>query len=382
MKLTVGLACLAFFAPIMLGAGGLHAEGAVMRRSAPIVGGFDSPEDLSVVQVTSPGREPGVRTGCGGTVVAPNLVLTARHCIADFDNIDFECDPSLPDGGGPSIHAAAPPEEIEIYVSSVFVDEGENEAVQPSATGKKLFASQNLGICGNDVALVLLDRDLEVTPVPIRLGPTVPGEQVYAVGWGRTNTQGHTPVRLQRRDGLQVLAIGPTRYEMVPGYSPMSAVEGEVLLGQVGCNGDSGSPLRSHETGAIVGVLSYLLNVYPENKEGDVRNPVPWCGDGAATYYHALGNRDFVLQAFAEAGHQPWLEGRPRPAALGEACAVSEDCDSSVCLPGAGAPYCSASCAVNACPQGYACINVNGQPVCGRDDPNAANDGGDGGAPG
>ncbi|HEU4532897.1 MAG TPA: trypsin-like serine protease, partial [Polyangiaceae bacterium] len=376
-----------FCASAALAAGEARAEGDVGRRSAPIIGGYGSPEDPSVVQVTAPRHSAGDRGGCGGVLVAPNLVLTARHCTADFENIVFECDPTLPNGGGPDILAAAPAEEIRVYAGLAFVrDDGSDpNTPAPVAFGKKLYASPSTAICGNDVAALLLDREVTTLPrAPVRLGPSRVGEEVYAVGWGQRSTRLGPPGPLQRRDGLQVLALGPTRYERAPGFRPMPAIEGELMVGQVGCNGDSGSPLRAQGTNAVVGVLSYILNVDPEkNTAKDLFEAFPWCGDGATTYYHTIAGRDFVLQAFADSGHRPWLEGQPEPAPFGQPCATSDACDSGVCLAGSGEPYCSALCdAAGACPEGYACISVEGRALCGRDGGGAADGGGalDGGA--
>lgn len=372
MKRLTGLAALAAAA---LAAGGARAEGGVGSRGAAIVKGRDAPGDVGVLQLTpTPSR-----IVCTGSVIAPNLVLTARHCVADVENIGFVCDPSKQDGGGVDVGSSVPPESLRFYLSEAFVTDDAIKVVPPDAIGKKIFASSTLGACANDVAVVMLDRDLDgVRRLPLRLDlSTQVGEAVYGVGWGNISTQGERPSVRQRRDDVSVLALGPARHELVPGLPAVPAIGGEVMVGQVGCNGDSGSPLRSQATGAIIGVLSYVVNVYPEkNRFTSAREPLPWCGDGAATIYHLLGGRDFLTQAFAESGHKPWVEGRPEPLAFGATCQGPDECDSGLCVAGLGASFCSARCDVTACTQGYSCVGLGGQQVCAPEGDSGAKDDG------
>jgi hypothetical protein len=151
------------------------------------------------------------------------------------------------------------------------------------------------------------------------------------------------------------------------------------VVGKAACSGDSGSPLVSKETGAIIGTLSYLTNVDPEKNElVNIAEPVPWCDDGLASVYHTLEGRPFIEQAFAEAGHKLWLEGEPEPLAFGQGCASADQCDSGICAGPPGATICSQACDTGGCPEGLRCASIDGKQVCTSGEPSA---GGSGGSP-
>src|SRR5664280_2851838 len=61
------------------------------NRQDVLYGKISGPEDDAVVKLESVAAS-GTMWGCTGTLVAPNLVLTARHCIANFVDGRWTCD--------------------------------------------------------------------------------------------------------------------------------------------------------------------------------------------------------------------------------------------------------------------------------------------------
>ncbi|HEU4534372.1 MAG TPA: S1 family peptidase [Polyangiaceae bacterium] len=337
------------------------------------MGGRDAPEDEWVVQITA--SETSIQ--CSGTLVAPNLVLTARHCVASFAVGEFACDPRLPP---PQVMSPFwPARQLRVFAGPARVEEP--RGATPDAVGAQIFAEPKPGFCQGDLALVLLDRPIAgVRRVPLRLTDTTRvGEPVFTSGWGVVDTFARRLPARQRRDDLTVLSVGPLSYEIVEGTPAIFTAPGQLIVGQSSCSGDSGAPLMAAETGAVVAVFSTNVNAYPEKYTDDtLSEPYAYCGLGAAAVFHTLANRPFVLEAFAASGHRPWLEGQPEPAAFGQACAGPDGCDSGLCVSGAGAPFCSAACDEAACPDGFECIRIDGRAVCGRGGAALAGDGGGG----
>jgi len=118
---------------------------------------------------------------CTGTLIAPNAVLTALHCVSEIDPIkNYYCNDdgtvtSVSPGGG-LFEGTVEPARIEIRVGPApGLDD-------PVAYGERVFGSGSSTICKDDIAVVVLDRNLELPPQRIRLGePTIrDGEARYA----------------------------------------------------------------------------------------------------------------------------------------------------------------------------------------------------------
>ncbi len=334
--------------------------GAASLAAAPIIGGQDAPGDSNVVQFTALDTS----ITCSGTLVAPNLLLTARHCLVITD-ISFDCDPIKPNGGDFTLGTAVPADQLRVFQSETFLTEP--RGLSPDARGKQVFSDSLFTLCGHDVALVLLDRDLPgVRRLPLRVAEsTEVNEPVHVVGWGVTNIAGDRPTVRQRRD-LNILAFGPANYQMVPGLPLVTTVKRELVTGLASCTGDSGSPLFASATGAVVAVSSYSTNVYREkNAPKSASELYPWCSEGAASVFHTLDGRPFIEQAFAAAGHRVWVEGQPEPLVFGQTCTAAEQCDSGLCVGPEGSAVCSQICAAGAaCPGGLVCAQLGAQSVC------------------
>jgi hypothetical protein len=290
---------------------------------------------------------------CSGSLVAPNLVLTARHCVSNTADSAFTCDASGNGSSGGAIGADFDPSSIAIFV-------GTNRDVDvstPDAVGTRLFHDDATNLCNHDVALIGLSTSLMGVPtVALRLAtPPVDGDAITAVGWGATTTS-NTPMTRQQRSNIPIENVGPytaTNGEDVP--------PSEFDVGESICQGDSGSPALDG-TNAIVGVASRGGNNLVPNPNDLGAGCV---GGSSVNYYSQVAAfKDVIEGAFSAMGQKPQLE---TGGVFGDSCSAPSDCSSDVCTGSGMAAYCSQACdpkASSPCPSGYSCDTVSGQNVC------------------
>jgi hypothetical protein len=207
---------------------------------------------------------------CGGTLIAPHLVLTAAHCVA-----------GEPFAGGnyPKVLT-----DRRVRVGTKRLGRGGSTM---AIAGVAVPANYVAGRQDNDIALILLrpDRDSRrATDESIQLGekPISPGSDVTAFGWGYTGSvaPGADPLfnvaeELQRNpDQLQyglmrALSWGACRQKlksrlgtgMVCLVAPGAEVGKTPDKNVFSCRGDSGGPLvrKSGQVEELVGVTSWSL---------------------------------------------------------------------------------------------------------------------------
>lgn len=257
-------------------------------KTQPVYGGIVSTEENDAVVQLFTGPEE--NRLCSGTVVAPRLVITARHCIAPYVEGSYQCNA---EGGYNETFPRDPPNAGTVaqpYAPEfVRVRIGQNPVGEEPTLGDKIYIVQTDTICKNDIAIVRVDRDLPVAPRAMRLTePTFPGELVTVVGYGQTFTP--VPGRHELHD-VEIQAVGKsTLYPVGRG-----AYDRTFRLGQSACPGDSGGPTLS-DKGAVLGVSSIIVNE---------------CNSSAALlFYTQLAPfRTFIEEAFEDSGfeviHEP-----------------------------------------------------------------------------
>lgn len=274
----------------------------------PIIKGVASgtEHDAVVVLVTYVGAQPA--SLCTATLVAPNLLLTARHCVSDVPGATG-CGQDGSSVTGGAIAGDRDPSSLVVFTGKDGVAPVIDDRTKGAASGTKLIVDDAANVCGHDIAFVVLDHAVDVPSASLRLIPVTASEGVAAIGFGVDETGALSTTRTIR-SGLAA-SVGPALY---PDDARYGYGGSEFMVGESLCAGDSGGPALS-ATGAVLGVAARAGNGQPR-----VTSYADTCvGPKARAVYSSLSaHADLVTRAFEAAGATPKVDGAPAPAAAAD----------------------------------------------------------------
>ena len=331
-------------------------EGALGAAAEPIKGGYADTADSSVVDIIWYVTGAQSYSECSGSLLAPNLVLTAHHCVSNvLDMVQGGIDCSVSKFATPDVpgnfYVSTDPVLKQTFPAGFYTV---REVLVPPGTST---------FCGQDQAILILsDSITSATPLLPRVDSQVAlGEPYSAIGFGNTNDTTGAGTR-RRLDDLTVKCVGDQCTEQG------IAVDHEFVGDHGTCEGDSGGPALDAD-GRVVGVTSRGEQGCASSVYGDVFSWADWI-KSSAVHAAQVGGYDAPL----------WATGFPTDPAynypVGDACpAAPAACTSGLCLGDTTGTYCTRLCETAApCPSGYSCETIQSQSVCQRPTPVEKND--------
>lgn len=190
--------------------------------------------------------------GCGASLVAPNVLLSAAHCFNAINTVHI---------GRHNIFNST--EEYEVF-----------DIVQ-----KVRHPQYDDNIIDYDFMMLKLDRPSTRTPVELDAGDISldSGRDVVVMGWGTTSSGGASSnVLLEVEVDLKSEVECQESY---PGEPITSRMVCAARAGKDSCQGDSGGPLIDRATGKQVGIVSWgygcALDQYP-GVYAKVQDQIDW----------------------------------------------------------------------------------------------------------
>jgi len=316
---------------------------------------------------------------CSGTLILPNLVVTARHCVDPTPNKEVDC----------SLNEQF---RVDLRHTTMWITTNNTMGTPSSPLWhrvKSVVTPADAHICGQDIALLILDDQVAGTEAK----PAIPGVQYpmgdtdryvhrfTAIGYGNIGPEGFGGVGTRRiRASIPVLCIPGD--DVIP--CPANVQPNEFIGGDGTCSGDSGSSAFDDRT--VLQDKPVSFGVLSRGGDDSVDGgPATLCKGSVYTRLDRW--RDLVIDAAEKASADgtgaPWtlypkpvpdwtvfvpipdagvVDAAPKPKtnlAEGVACTDNKECKSKVCADTGLGKACTTACDEASdpteCKEGFIC---------------------------
>jgi len=252
-----------------------------------IIGGRETTDSWPWMATLIFAAEPDAYQGsfCGGSLIAPNWVATAAHCVED----------ELPD-------------EIDVGLGIHNLKQDLPKGIGQRLGVKRIVVHPQYDprSSNSDIALLELEQTVGYAPIPAYRGQSsLDGQQALILGWGNTRRRGVPQYPEALQEAVLPIVARPV---CATALAPYAITDNMLCAGHVEgrrdtCQGDSGGPLLVNHQGErqLAGITSWGIGCALPGKYGvytRVANFVdPFIQDSQNRDYFACAdhNRDGVV---------------------------------------------------------------------------------------